>query len=230
MSNLSTGNFVKNIERMEDLVLTGMGVPLTPWCVVNADKLVPLLDKIRESLPDEIQHSQLILQQREQIVTEAQQKAQQMLHDARLQAEQMLSDSELLRAVHTEAERIRQQFMSEMEAIRRKTFEETEAMKARAYEESRNTREGADQYAEVILNSLDKSLAEFHGVVRNGQKYLKRAKVEALSQQQGPQQQQAPQADARLYDLPPTLGAPQQQYPQHHQQQASEHFPQTLGV
>ncbi len=173
---------------MEDLILTGVGIPLTPWTMVNGDKLVPLLDRIRENLPEEIQHAQRIMEQRELILTDAQQKASQIMQDAKHQAELMLSESELLRAVHAEADRIRQQIVTELEAVRKKAYEEAEAMKAQAYEEARGVRDGADQYAEAILGSLDKSLSEFQGVVRNGQKYLKQARVEAMrnTQQQGP--------------------------------------------
>ncbi len=170
------------IERMEDFVLTGMGIPFTPFTIVNGEKLVPLLDRIRENLPAEIQHAQRLLERRDDIVNDAQAKANQILQDARKQSEFMLSESELLRAVHEEANRIRQQITSELEALRKKAFEEAEAVKAQAYEESKSIREGSDQYAEMILGSLDKSLAEFQSVVRNGQRYLKKTRADALQQ------------------------------------------------
>lgn len=179
MSNYSNTNFAKMIERMEDLVLAGMGIPLTPLTMVNSEKLVPLLDRIRESLPDEIKNAQRVLDQREEILTESQQRANQLLLDAKAQAEYLLSESELLKAVHAEAERVRHQILTEIDTIRKKAFEEAESMKAKAYEEARAAREGADQYADLVLGSLDKSLSEFHGVVRNGQKHLKRAKLDA---------------------------------------------------
>lgn len=170
------------IERMEDFILTGMGVPFTPFTVVNGEKLVPLLDRIRENMPAEIQHAQRVLERRDEIVNEAQAKANQILQDAKKQSEFMLSESELLRAVHEEANRIRQQITMELEAMRKKTFEEAEAAKAQAYEEAAAIRTGADQYAEAILGSLDKSLVEFQAVVRNGQRYLKKARMDAAQQ------------------------------------------------
>ena len=172
--------FAKMIERMEDLVLSGVGIPLTPMTVVNGEKLVPLLDRIRESLPAEIQQAQRVLERRDEIVNDAQAKANQFLQEAKRQSEFMLSESELLRAVHEEAARIRQQITVELDAMRKKTLEEADAAKAQAAEEARLIREGADQYAEAILGSLDKSLAEFQVVVRNGQRYLKKARMDAV--------------------------------------------------
>jgi vacuolar-type H+-ATPase subunit H len=170
------------IERMEDYVLTGMGVPFTPFTVVNGEKLVPLLDRIRENLPAEIQHAQRVLERRDEIVTDAQNKANQVLQDAKKQSEFMLSESELLRAVHEEAGRIRQQITLELEAMRKKAFEEAEAVRAQAAQEAASIRDGADQYAEAILGSLEKNLTEFQTVVRNGQRYLKKTRMEALQQ------------------------------------------------
>jgi vacuolar-type H+-ATPase subunit H len=124
-----------------------------------------------------------VLERRDEIVNEAQSKANQMLQDAKKQSEFMLSESELLRAVHEEASRIRQQITVELDAMRKKAFEEAEAARAQAYEEARVVREGADQYADTILGALDKNLLEFQSVVRNGQRYLKKARMDALQQQ-----------------------------------------------
>jgi hypothetical protein len=171
--------FAKMIERMEDLILAGVSLPLTPWTVVHGDKLVPLLDRIRESLPDEVRQAQRIIEHRDELLTDAQRKAIQILDDSKQQAERMLSESELLKAVHAEADRIRSQVWTELETLRKKTQEEVELVKSQAYEEARTVRDGADHYAETILGSLDKSLGEFHAVVRNGQKHLKRSKADA---------------------------------------------------
>lgn len=172
--------FAKMVERMEDLVLSGMGVPFTPFTVVNSEKLLPQLDRIRESMPEEVRNAKRILDQREEIIIEAQQRANQLMMDAKKQAEQLLSESELLKAVHEEAVRIRQQILTEIDTIHKKAFEEAEAMKAKAQEEARLVREGADQYAESVLASLDKSLGQIHEEVRNGRQHLSHAKRDAL--------------------------------------------------
>ncbi len=167
------------IERIEDFILSGIGIPLTPWTLVNGEKLVPLLDRVRENLPDEIRQSQMIMNRRDDIIVESQRKGTQILEDAKAQAEAMLSESKLMEAVQQEAERIRQQVMTELDMHRKKAFEESESMKAAAYEEARMTREGADRYAEAILNTLGKNLHEFQTVVHNGQQHLSRTRAEA---------------------------------------------------
>ena len=167
------------IERIEDLIVSGFGIPLTPWTVVNAERLVPLLDRVRENMPEEMRKAKNIIERRDEMLADSQRKAAHVLEEAKLQAEHMLSDSQLMKAVELEAARIRQQVMSELEAHRRKAFEESEMMKAAAYEEARTTREGADRYAEAILTSLSKNLSEFQHVIQNGQRHLARTRSEA---------------------------------------------------
>ncbi|MBK8190403.1 MAG: ATP synthase F0 subunit B [Vampirovibrionales bacterium] len=172
--------FSKMIERMEDLILSGMGVPFTPWTVVNGDKMAPLLDRIRESLPEEIRHAQHVLSRREELIADAQRRAEQMIEDARRQADVILSDSELMRAIREEADRVRQQVVVDLEAHRRKAFEEADALKNTAAEEARQLREGSERYADTVLSSLERQLAEFQGVVRNGQQYVRKSRADAM--------------------------------------------------
>lgn len=171
--------FSKMIERMEDLILSGMGIPFTPWTLVNGDKMAPLLDRIRESLPEEIRHAQQVLARREDLISDAQRRATQMVEDARRQADMILSESELMRAIREEADRVRQQVMADLEAHQRKAFEEAEALKATASDEARQLREGSERYAETVLTSLERQLGEFQGVVRNGQQHIRKARAEA---------------------------------------------------
>ena len=170
--------FTKMIEKLEDLVLAGFSVPFTSWTVVNGPKMVPLLDRIRESLPEEIRQAQLIIGRRDELLEQSQAQAKQILENARTQAETMLSESHLMSEVKREAETIRQQLLSELDVYRRKVYEEAELMKSQAYEEARATKLGANEYAEAVLASLDKNLAEFHLQVKNGQKHLRYTRQE----------------------------------------------------
>jgi|GEM_PF-2205840 len=188
-----------------------MGVPFTPLTMVNGEKLVPLLDRIRENLPEEITAAQRVIEHRDAMMEDAQLKANQMLQEAKRQAEYMLSESELLRAVHEEAGRVRVQITSELEALQKKAIEEADAVRAQAVEDAAAIRAGSDQYADAILSNLDKSLVEFQAVVRNGQRYLKNARMEAAKQ-----------------NLPLSMRQPQ--YPslnpqQFQQQQPQQHSP-----
>lgn len=176
-------SFIKSVERMEDLLLAGFSVPFTPWLVVNGDQLLPLLDHVRDVLPEEIIQARLILDRRDEIIAEAQRKGSFTLDEARRQAESMLNNSALMRAVEDEAAKIRHQLMGELEAHRKSVLGEMEALRQQALEDARRVREGADVYAEQVLNSLDKDLASFQQVVKNGQQHLRNIRSEAAARQ-----------------------------------------------
>jgi F0F1-type ATP synthase membrane subunit b/b' len=171
----------KLIERIEDAVLSGVAIPLTPWAVINGETLLPLLDRVRETLPEEIQASHKVLERREAILEEAQQQAATVLEEAHAQCQAILSESELMRAVREEAEAVREQVISELEAMRKKAFEESEAMKRQAYEEATTLKTEAQAYAERILVSLDTQVNELHSQLQNGKKQMHQMRLEHRS-------------------------------------------------
>jgi len=69
---MTTSNIYKVLEKAEDLIAHGFKVPLMPLTMINEDRLFDILDKIRTSLPREIQESQTIIKRRDDIHLEAQ--------------------------------------------------------------------------------------------------------------------------------------------------------------
>lgn len=212
--------FMKAMERIEDLVLAGFNLPLTPWTVVNGDQLLPLLDHVREVLPEEVVQARLILERRDDIIADAQRKGSFTLEEAKRQAETMLNNSALMRAVEDEATKIRHQLMTEMEAYRKQVNDEADGIRRSAVEDARKIREGADTYASQVLTSLEKDLTSFHQVVKTGQQHLRQVQHEATRNQRqaaampapsmsghmnAVQQQQMQMADPRSAMMPPDL-------------------------
>lgn len=169
--------YIKLMDYLEDLMLSGFSLPFTPWTVVNGDHLLTLLDQIRTHTPEELVHARAIMDRRDAIISEAQQKGTQTLNDAKNQAEAMLNHSALMKAVESEAAKIRHQMVSELEAQRKKALDECEQIRRQALEEARGIRAGADEYAEQVLASLDRDLTNFHKVVKNGQSHLKQSRA-----------------------------------------------------
>lgn len=178
---MTVSNIYKLLDKMEMMILKGMPIPFTPLVIVHHEKIIDTLDKIRASIPGEIQEAHGIIKKRDDIHLEAQKKANQILAEAKHQAELLLSESELLRAVQSEADRIRQQVISDCEIMKRQALEETEMIKTGTINEAISIREGADKYAEAVLSNLDKDLTELHGIVRNGQKHLAKVKAESIA-------------------------------------------------
>jgi hypothetical protein len=171
----------KHLDLLEHLIDDAVGI--YKFKFINADEFLDILDKARARLPEELREAAEVLQQRDEIVGEAQRRAEQIVVTARRQAEQMLHESELLRAVQAEVERIRKQVVSEVEQMRREALAEAEKIRLEAEEDASRVREGADGYADNVLTRIDQDLnnlaqhvQESQGIVRNGQRLLGQVK------------------------------------------------------
>jgi cell division septum initiation protein DivIVA len=188
---MAIGSIYKLLDKLEMMVLKGIPIPFTPFVVVNHEKIIDVLDKVRACIPNEIQEAHGIIKRSEDIQMEAQRRAENILVEAKEKAERILSESELLKAVHAEADRVRGEVIAEAEAIRKRSMEEAEAIRAKSVAEATAIRDGSDRYAEQLLSNLEKNLSEMHTIVRNAQDHLSRTKVEPpISMNYAPQQQQ----------------------------------------
>jgi hypothetical protein len=134
------------------------------------------MDRIRESLPEEVRQARELLAQRNEILSEAQQKADALVLDAQAKADRLLAESTLMQAVREEAVRVREAMMKDMDVLQQRTLAEVQALRAEAEAEARSIREGAARYADTVLGGLAQQIGEVSSVVREGQHYLSRVR------------------------------------------------------
>jgi F0F1-type ATP synthase membrane subunit b/b' len=164
--------FIKILDHMEDLLLGSTNIPFTPWVMVNADRLLPLMDRLREQLPHAIQDAQNLVNAQEALLEEARQQAIQLLQNAEHERHQILSESELMCAIQEEAQRVRTQMINELNALKADTLQYCEDVRRSAEEEAEEIRYAAKAYASEMLNTVDARLGELHQHLRSGVKQL----------------------------------------------------------
>ncbi len=182
---MSVNSIYKLLDKLEMMILKGAPIPLTSLVTVNHEKIIDVLDKVRASIPGEIQEAHSILRKSEEIQIESQRKAEMFLIEAKNEAERILSESELLKAVQSEADRVRSEVIAEAEAIRSRAREEAEEVKNSVLAEAVRIREGADNYAERVLGNLNQNLSEMHSIVKNGQSHLEKSRAESMEELTG---------------------------------------------
>lgn len=179
---------IKELLGRANLILD-KGIHLLPgFVMVKSAEMEAILDRIDASTPEDIKEAESILRRREEIQIEAQQRAERIIMDAKNEAEKILSESELLSQVQREAEKIKTQVLSECQELREKTIEEAKQIKVQAEDEALRTKEGAQNYAEQILNNIDGDLAQLQTIVKNGQLYLEKLKTSGSATYNQPQQ------------------------------------------
>ena len=108
------------LDRLEELVGVGRRVPFSTRVMVEEEEFLALLDRIRAAVPREIKQAQRVVEERSDIITDAQQEAAKILDMARTQAEYIISEQGVLAEARQRAEEVLQQ----AEQQRRRTMGE----------------------------------------------------------------------------------------------------------
>jgi cell division septum initiation protein DivIVA len=138
------------IDKLDDIIHNARSVPLTDSVMIDREEMYDILDQMRSTIPEEIKQARWIVKERQEMLAEAKQEAERLLTEAQERAERLASETEVVRL----AERNAQQVMED------------------ARERERETRLGAEDYADEVLGNLEINLDKFIGAVRRGRERL----------------------------------------------------------
>lgn len=137
------------IDKLEATVREGVWLPFGAR-IVSMDRLLDLVEKLRASLPDEVNRAKAVTKEKDRLLEDARYKAAAIVEEASTTKTQLLSDAEIVRLAQTRADEL----LSDAEG------------------RAREVRRGADEYAEQVLSSLDTSLASALAAVHKGREQL----------------------------------------------------------
>jgi cell division septum initiation protein DivIVA len=147
-------------DRLHHLVHSAKKVPLRDQLRVNGQEIRDVLDQMRAAIPEEIKEAHWIAQERQDLLARAQREAERIAEQAREHQTQLASRHELIWQADHAAEEI------------------IEGARAR----EREIQQGAKDYADEILNTLELNLAKFITAIRRGRERLRdtneRAEIE----------------------------------------------------
>ncbi|MBD2296227.1 DivIVA domain-containing protein [Anabaena sphaerica FACHB-251] len=177
-------DILQELNRIEDIVLAGLEIPLVGRTLINENKLLEQLDFVRVSLPSVFQEAAELLQHKEEIMLEAEEYGQQVVEAAQAKRAQILADSDIIRQAEREAEQLRrkvqqecdtmmQETLAEIERKRRACMQELEEMRQTAIAQAQEIEDGADQYADNVLENIEQDLQEMLRIITNGRLQLR---------------------------------------------------------
>ena len=150
------------IDRIENLLVSGVRVPMTSKVMLNEEDLFDLLDQLRESLPQEFQQAQQVLSHQAEILQEARKSAEKILQATKEKVKTYLQESELLRQAQKAADETR-----------------------RAVEdETKKQRFETDKYSEQVLADLEEKVNHALSLVQAGRQNLAQ-NIEETAQKMG---------------------------------------------
>lgn len=134
------------VDRLEDLIDEGRHVPLSKYTMIDEERALEIIDQMRISIPEEIEKSSRILQQRDRMMAQANEEAARLVDLAKERGDTMISREAIAQAAQSRAANILEQARQEAEAIQA----------------------DADQYVMEVLGELESQLIRTLTVVRNG--------------------------------------------------------------
>lgn len=136
--------------QLEDLILNSPKVPLTNKIIIDEDRLIDLIDHIRQDLPSEFRNAQEICAQRTSLMAEAQRESDGLRAGAERDRLRLVSETEIYRQAQIEADRLVRE----------------------AHIQIHEQQVSADQYADEVLAELETKIGRALQTIKNGRQQL----------------------------------------------------------
>ncbi len=171
------------LNQIEESVLDSPRLPVMGRTMINEDDLLDQLDAVRLNLPSAFQEAQQLLQQRNELLSEAERYAQEIVATAEKQAATILNETAILRQAEQKAQQLRlqveqecaalrSQTMLEIEQLHQQTTQECEELRKNAISECHAIQTDADTYADQVLQRMETQFSEMLDVISNGRQQL----------------------------------------------------------
>jgi len=132
----------ETVDELTTVIENARSVPMSGSCMVPRDHLLDLLDDLRESLPEDVQAAGAIVEQRTEILQQAQAEAERLTGRTRAESEQLLSSAQRQRDdLLGTARRQRDDLLERAQEEAERLLAEAETEAERLIEEGRMHRE-----------------------------------------------------------------------------------------
>ena len=138
------------LENLEELLDSGSKVPFSSKVMVDVDELREILEDIRLKLPDELKQAKWVKEERQRIISDAEQEAENMIKDA---------ESKIVTLV-------------DEHVITKQALAQKEEIIENANKISKEISLGTRDYADAMLEKVEDVLRETLEVIRNNRKEL----------------------------------------------------------
>ncbi len=140
------------LEQIEEIVENSMNVPLSGGkCLLDRESILDLVQEIRLKLPDDLKMAKRITEEKQRVLTEAQQEAENILKNAESRIAALVDENE----------------------ITKKAYEQAEVIISNAKKNAREIRLGTREYADGILNKVEEILEDTLDVIKVNRQELK---------------------------------------------------------
>jgi cell division septum initiation protein DivIVA len=161
----------ETVDELTTVIENARSVPMSGSCMVPRDHLLDLLDDLRESLPEDVQAAGAIVEQRTEILQQAQAEAERLTGRTRAESEQLLSSAhrqrdellgtarrqrdELIARAQAQAEELLTEAEEEAERLVAEGMQHREALLADAREQQARLLAAAEAEHERLITETE---------------------------------------------------------------------------
>lgn len=142
---------LKLVDEIEDLVESGGNVPFSKKVMVDSEELLDIIKEIRLRIPDEIRQATLIKEEKQRILSDAQNDADNIRNNAERKVQELIEEDE----------------------ISKKVEERAKEMISKAQMNAKEIRVGAMEYADNLLLDTQENLKEIIILINDNRKELR---------------------------------------------------------
>ncbi|ACX51289.1 hypothetical protein Adeg_0114 [Ammonifex degensii KC4] len=143
--------FLDLLNELEELIAQSSRIPLTRKVIVDEDKVLDLLDKLRSILPEELRRAKWLVEEREKVLEDARKEAERIISAAQEEIARRAEESEIVRQAK----------------------ERAEAVVGKAEEIAREIKIRAREYADEVLAQLEERLNRVLKEIQEGRSELR---------------------------------------------------------
>ena len=146
----------ETVDELTTVIENARSVPMSASCMVPRDHLLDLLDDLRENLPDEVQQAGAIVEQRTEILQQAQAEAERLTGRTRSESEQVVATArrqreELIGTARRQRDEVLAQAQAQADDLLRQAEAEAEAIVAEARQlHEQLLADAQEQHAELV--------------------------------------------------------------------------------
>ena len=195
------------LDDLYSMVSEAWGVPLgNEKCIVERDKLLGLLDEIKDKLPSELSEARRLVQTRNEFITNAKHEAEGIRHQAEERARVLVSEQEVVRVAEAKSSEMMASTEQRVTQLRQaasqfcvQALQETEQAIAAAKQSAEQAIAEAVQTAEqAIQNAMQQSGGAIRTALQNVQNTRAGVANALGSEATRPQRRPAPPQEAPL--------------------------------
>jgi cell division septum initiation protein DivIVA len=107
------------LDELTEIVENARAMPMSASCIINRAEVLGLLEELRELLPEEFRHAQMLITDRQAVIDEGRREADRIVDEGLVERAKLVEETDIVAEAHRRGEEIRTGAQAEAATMRR---------------------------------------------------------------------------------------------------------------